>query len=761
MANTKVQSEQIEDGSITADKIADGAIVATELASNSVTTAKITADAVTGAKIADDAIDSEHYVDGSIDTAHIGNDQVTQAKIADDAVGADQLAASAVVTASIVDDNVTTAKIADGNISTALLADTAVTSAKLANNIDIAGTFDVTGATTLDSSLSVAGDLDIADTGAGAITVGGTTNTYSAPVVLNVTDIGLAMSDGTKTLATWATHGGSSHAGSGIGTRSNHDLAILTNDTKIMVFDTSGNVGIGTTSPTRTLDINHASTAPDLRLGCDGNDRSLIILDADRSTEADPLGTIVWRWNNTDTAAIESRAGADTTNKDDGGLTFMTRTSGSALADAMTITSGGTIGMGAGSGNFAGSILINNDGGTGTLSNAYYNTGFGWEVFDDLTTGDSNTAIGNQAGYKLTEGTGNTMIGRLAGETLTSGSYNTAIGYNTMGDGTVTADGNTCVGNSVGVAITSGARNTAMGQSSLQTNNSGNYNVAIGDSTLQYNTNGGENVMVGFLAGNQNGINTTNIHYNTGLGSRALYTNASAPRNTAVGAYALHIVLSGDGKNTAVGYDAGGQITTGHSNIAIGDDSADGLSTGSANIQIGTGTNPDNTSNYQIAIGHGLVGLGGNSFTLGKDNGNDRVYNVFTSNASWTRVSDERYKENITPNTDCGLAFINDLNPVTFNWKAKADIDSDLPDYDKTQTEPEYDKKLYGLVAQEVKATLDKHSITDFGGWSVEEKTGIQAISQEMFVHPLIKAVQELSTKLDAAEARIKTLEDS
>ena len=105
MANTKVQSEQIEDGAITAAKIADGAIVASEVADNAITTAKINADAVTGAKIADNAIDSEHYTDGSIDTAHI--------------------------------------------------ADSQVTSAKIDTNIDIAGTFDVTGATVLDSTLTV------------------------------------------------------------------------------------------------------------------------------------------------------------------------------------------------------------------------------------------------------------------------------------------------------------------------------------------------------------------------------------------------------------------------------------------------------------------------------------------------------------------------------------------------------------------------------------------------------------------------------
>ena len=66
---------------------------------------------------------------------------------------------NSVTTSTIVDGNVTTAKILDANITTAKIADDAVTSAKLDTNIDIAGTFDVTGATTLDSTLSVSGDI--------------------------------------------------------------------------------------------------------------------------------------------------------------------------------------------------------------------------------------------------------------------------------------------------------------------------------------------------------------------------------------------------------------------------------------------------------------------------------------------------------------------------------------------------------------------------------------------------------------------------
>ena len=142
---------------------------------------------------------------------------------------------------------------------------------------------------------------------------------------------------------------------------------------------------------------------------------------------------------------------------------------------------------------------------------------------------------------------------------------------------------------------------------------------------------------------------------------------------------------------------------------------------------------------------------------MGISSGSDRIYNLPSSNASWTRVSDVRYKEDIQDNTDCGLDFINDLRSVTFKFKAKADIDTDLPDYDSEATERKHDYKHYGLIAQEVKQALDDNNITDFGGW--DERNGVQAISQEMFIHPLIKAVQELSAKNDALEARIATLE--
>ena len=71
--------------------------------------------------------------------------------------------------------------------------------------------------------------------------------------------------------------------------------------------------------------------------------------------------------------------------------------------------------------NFGEGLLISQDAGTGTLSSANRNTGFGYEVFDDLTSGDDNSAFGQQALAKLTTGGTNTAVGSNALEANTTG----------------------------------------------------------------------------------------------------------------------------------------------------------------------------------------------------------------------------------------------------------------------------------------------------------------------------------------------------
>jgi hypothetical protein len=321
MANTKVQSEQIEDGSITADKIADGAIVATELADNAVTTAKINADAVTGAKIADDAINSEHYTDGSIDTAHIADSQITVAKMAANSVDSDQYVDGSIDTVHIGDAQVTTAKITDGNISTAKIADNAVTSAKIDTNIAIAGTLASTGVLTAnagvvvdnitidgteidlssgDLTLDVAGEIRLSadDNGEvhfydGSLHYGSILEENSNLIIQSIVqdeDIIFKGDDGGSVItaltldmskAGAATFNDAviadsfeTTAGGTFTTASGNDLNIVYPDTRSLFIkeastthvtvDNTGQVGIGTTSPDSTLEVE--STQPNIRL---------------------------------------------------------------------------------------------------------------------------------------------------------------------------------------------------------------------------------------------------------------------------------------------------------------------------------------------------------------------------------------------------------------------------------------------------------------------------------------------------------------
>jgi hypothetical protein len=65
---------------------------------------------------------------------------------------------------------------------------------------------------------------------------------------------------------------------------------------------------------------------------------------------------------------------------------------------------------------------------------------------------------------------------------------------------------------------------------------------------------------------------------------------------------------------------------------------------------------------------------------------------------------------------------------------------------------------MHGFIAQEVKEALDKHASkrdSVFAGWS-EGEDGMQHTSREMFVIPLIKAVQELSAEVKELKAKLE-----
>jgi hypothetical protein len=147
------------------------------------------------------------------------------------------------------------------------------------------------------------------------------------------------------------------------------------------------------------------------------------------------------------------------------------------------------------------------------------------------------------------------------------------------------------------------------------------------------------------------------------------------------------------------------------------------------------------------------------------------------------RSSDKRDTFQIK-DTEFGLDFIKSLRPVDYILDVRNDYITEAPEY---PTEPasedqikDYEKKYnewvgsrsltpivpngenkrsrfhHGLIAQEVKSVLESKGI-DFGGFQDRKIKGgedVLGIVYEELIAPLIKAVQELSAKVEALESK-------
>ena len=365
--------------------------------------------------------------------------------------------------------------------------------------------------------------------------------------------------------------------------------------------------------------------------------------------------------------------------------------------------------------------------------------------------GNYNMLIGAEAGNDLTTGDDNTVLGFAAFEAATTNSFNTAIGSRTLksankaGDPEVVATSNSAVGYNTLTSLTTGSYNTGCGSQSLQNtttalsntvtgyaamllNTTGSYNHAYGHAALYNCRTGYGNVAMGYLAA----FTVDSGIYNVGVGYQSLYYG-TGNYNTGVGSFTLLNTAAGE-HNTALGYQAGDVITSGSYNICIGN-----LTDPSAN-----------SSTHQIVIGYNITGGEDNQFTFGK--ASNVVQNEFDTDANWTRTSDRRKKRNIEDDT-LGLEFINNLRTVTHQWKPSNEFPEEWDEYSEENT-MNLDAVMHGMIAQEVKEALDKSGCDTFGGWD-ERSDGSQTVSREMFVIPLIKAVQELSAEVKELKEKL------
>ena len=479
---------------------------------------------------------------------------------------------------------------------------------------------------------------------------------------------------------------------------------------------------------------------------------------------------------------------------DNGGT--VTPTDGSVTGDKVASSGAFTIGAAGTASSLAGIPFYNGDTTSiythdvsGTDSTAQNNTAYGLTALDAITSGDDNVAIGYGAGTAVNSGYNNVLIGKNAGEAITTGARNVFIGY-LAGDGHDAETYNVGVGeHALGGSIAGGEYNVAVGAHALMSLTSSDANVAVGYEAGKAITGGGDGVVaIGYQAGvaltdcsssvfigYQAGDGHDDEDHNIGIGRHALGGSvAGAEYNVAIGSYTLDALTSGD-SNTAVGYNsgssmdsgganncfgesAGANITSGGNNTAIGQNAGNAgtvLTTGSNNVLLGGETKVSAAAaSYQFVIGRNVTSNGNSTTTIGYD-----TTEIATNHgsASWAAVSDERYKKDIETST-AGLSFINDLRPVTFKFKQKNELDTDLYGYDanSTDTDGYTDEVAHGFIAQEIKTVIDNHPEIKAGQeiWkeAPEAKGKRQNVSHIGMIPMMVKAIQELSAKVKALE---------
>ena len=380
---------------------------------------------------------------------------------------------------------------------------------------------------------------------------------------------------------------------------------------------------------------------------------------------------------------------------------------------------------------------------------------------DNLTVGGAQGSDG-----QVLTSTGSGVAWEDAASGVTSLTENNSIWLgNDPSSSTDTASYCVSVGTTSLDAITTGDDNTSMGYDALTALTTGADNCAFGYEAGKALTIGSSNVFIGHGAGktidkssgDQGSMNTF-----VGQGAGALVTNSQ--RCTYVGKGAGGQMSEGPTHQTAVGmYASSGHYGTRTTAIGYGC-----LQTGAGSDMVAVGSTLTSTGSASIMLGYNITDNTSDEVIIG-DSASYYTLAYSGSGASWAHSSDERMKKDITTDT-LGLSFINDIRPVTFKLKAPSEFPTEwnsysppthtnaLGDVVEQRTTPRNTDLQHGLIAQEVKAALDTAGVSTFSGWS-EREDGQQRIAKGMFILPLINAVKELTTRLEAAEAKITALE--
>jgi len=113
---------------------------------------------------------------------------------------------------------------------------------------------------------------------------------------------------------------------------------------------------------------------------------------------------------------------------------------------------------------------------------------------------------------------------------------------------------------------------------------------------------------------------------------------------------------------------------------------------------------------------------------------------------TWATTSDQRLKKNIVDN-NVGLQAINSIRVRNFEYRLPEEVDSELRPSDAVTKSG----IQLGVIAQELQSVLPD--------CVKQESTGVLSVDADNLTWYTVNAIKQLSTALDAANARIAALE--
>lgn len=394
------------------------------------------------------------------------------------------------------------------------------------------------------------------------------------------------------------------------------------------------------------------------------------------------------------------------------GLSF----SGGPVTSAGTLTLSGTLGVqGGGTGTTSltsGAVLIG--AGTsavtsvspGTAANVLTSNGSAWVSQAPSGGGAVSSVTGSGSGISVSPTTGAVVVSNTGVTSIVAGTNVTISGAT----GAVTINATSASG------TFSASDGTAASPSIFFTSDTNTGIFRPTTDTLGFTTGG---LRSGFISGASNG--SVFIGYNAGGTSSVLTSVAIGPRAGEAITNA-GCVFIGNGAGLA---------TTGANNTCIGNGAGSTLTTGAANTIIGTGAQP---STATVS----------NEITLGSSS----VVTLRCQVTTITSLSDMRDKKDIE-DLDAGLGFINALRPVQFTWDMRPTEGMDGEVIEGRKGDPDT-----GFLAQDLKAAQIDTGIT-IPGLVYDSNPDKLEAGYGKLLPVLVKAIQELSAKVEALEAQL------